>query len=49
VLIAAISTYAQGGPSTFELVENKGQWDDRVQFKGEMLPAIFIYIKMVLP
>ncbi len=36
MLIAAISTYAQGGPSTFELVENKGQWDDRVQFKGEM-------------
>src|SRR5438445_70552 len=29
---------AQNGPSTFEFVENKGQWDSRIQFKGE-LPA----------
>ena len=36
MLIATIRIAAQSGPSTFEFVENKGQWDIRVKFKGEM-------------
>ena len=36
-LIAAISKgYSQAGSSNIEFVENKGQWDPRVQFKGEL-------------
>lgn len=34
-LFATLEIIAQG-PSTFEFVENKGQWDTRVKFKGEI-------------
>jgi len=43
MLIAAIKLSAQSGPSTFEFVENKGQWDSRVRFKGE-LPSGDFYL-----
>ena len=42
-LIATIQVAAQSGPSTFEFVENKGQWDNRVKFKGE-LPSGDFYL-----
>jgi len=41
--ISALETIAQGGPSTFEFVENKGQWDSKIKFKGE-LPAGEFYL-----
>jgi gliding motility-associated-like protein len=34
---------AQGGVTTFEFTENKGQWDNRVKFRGE-LPAGNFYL-----
>jgi gliding motility-associated-like protein len=42
--ITTLETIAQGGPSTFEFVENKGQWDNRIQYKGE-LPAGDFYLQ----
>ena len=37
VLIAAVlKGFAQDGASNIEFVENKGQWDPRVRFKGEL-------------
>jgi gliding motility-associated-like protein len=42
--IATLETLAQGGPSTFEFVENKGQWDNKIRFKGE-LPAGDFYLQ----
>jgi gliding motility-associated-like protein len=44
VLIATLRIAAQSGPSTFEFVENKGQWDSRVKFKGE-LPSGDFYLQ----
>jgi gliding motility-associated-like protein len=44
VLIAALRIAAQSGPSTFEFVENKGQWDKKVKFKGE-LPSGDFYLQ----
>jgi gliding motility-associated-like protein len=41
--IIALETYAQGGPSTFEFTENKGQWENKIKFKGE-LPAGDFYL-----
>lgn len=41
--ISALRTLAQGGPSTFEFVENKGQWESKIKFKGE-LPAGEFYL-----
>src|SRR6185295_2160537 len=42
--ITALGTLAQGGPSTFEFTENKGQWESKVKFKGE-LPAGEFYLQ----
>lgn len=39
----ALEMYAQGGPSTFEFTENKGQWESKIKFKGE-LPAGDFYL-----
>lgn len=41
--IIALETNAQGGPSTFEFTENKGQWESKIKFKGE-LPAGDFYL-----
>jgi len=41
--ISAFKTFAQGGPSAFEFVENKGQWESKIKFKGE-LPAGEFYL-----
>lgn len=41
--IATLKTFGQGGPSTFEFVENKGQWENKIRFKGE-LPAGDFYL-----
>jgi gliding motility-associated-like protein len=41
--ITALDTLAQGGPSTFEFTENKGQWESKIKFKGE-LPAGDFYL-----
>src|SRR5258708_13843540 len=32
----ALKGFRQGGASNIEFVENKGQWDPRVRFKGEL-------------
>jgi hypothetical protein len=39
----ALETFAQGNPSTFEFTENKGQWESKIKFKGE-LPAGDFYL-----
>jgi gliding motility-associated-like protein len=41
--IIALGTFAQGTPSTFEFTENKGQWESKIKFKGE-LPAGDFYL-----
>jgi gliding motility-associated-like protein len=41
--ITALETFAQGEPSTFEFTENKGQWESKIKFKGE-LPAGDFYL-----
>ncbi|THU41056.1 PKD domain-containing protein [Niastella caeni] len=41
--IIALGTFAQGNPSTFEFTENKGQWESKIKFKGE-LPAGDFYL-----
>ena len=41
--IIALETFAQGGPSSFEFTENKGQWESKIKFKGE-LPAGDFYL-----
>lgn len=35
------SLSAQTGPSTFEFIENKGQWDSKVKFTGELASGAF--------
>jgi len=35
------SLSAQTGPSTFEFIENKGQWNPKVKFKGELASGGF--------
>src|SRR5581483_11684602 len=42
--ITVLGSFAQGGPSAFEFVENKGQWDSKIKFKGE-LPAGEFYLQ----
>ena len=36
LLLAVLRGFGQAGASNIEFVENKGQWDPRVQFKGEL-------------
>lgn len=36
LLVAFLRGFAQQGASNIEFVENKGQWDSRVQFRGEL-------------
>src|SRR5882757_968243 len=36
VLATVLKGYSQPGSSNLEFVENKGQWDARVRFKGEL-------------
>lgn len=42
-LTITLSLTAQSVSSTFDFVENKGQWDNRIKFKGE-LPAGEFYL-----
>lgn len=44
VIAAVLKGYSQAGASNIEFVENKGQWDPRVQFKGE-LPTGALYLE----
>ena len=44
LLISALRLSAQSGISTFDFIENKGQWDNRVKYKGE-LPAGAFYLQ----
>ena len=39
ILLPSLS--AQTGPSTFEFIENKGQWNSEVKFKGELASGSF--------
>ncbi len=41
LLSAIIKVSAQSGPSSFEFVENKGQWDKSVKFLGELSSGAF--------
>jgi gliding motility-associated-like protein len=41
LLTTSFSLMAQGGVSSFEFVENKGQWDNRIKFKGELSAGDF--------
>src|SRR5260221_650335 len=41
LLAAVLPCFAQEGASNIEFVENKGQWDKRVIFKGEMNTGAF--------
>lgn len=42
VLVASVlRVSAQKEPASFEFVENKGQWDKQVQFKGELSTGAF--------
>jgi gliding motility-associated-like protein len=42
--ITGVLQLAAQGPSTFEFVENKGQWDKQIKFKGN-LPAGNFYLQ----
>ncbi|HEV2478417.1 MAG TPA: hypothetical protein VGS79_02085, partial [Puia sp.] len=44
LVMAFLRGFAQEGASNIEFVENKGQWDPRVQFKGE-LPAGALFLE----
>ena len=41
ILFLLPSLSAQTGPSTFEFIENKGQWNPKVKFKGELASGGF--------
>lgn len=41
LMIAALGLSAQSKPSTFDFIENKGQWDNSVQFRGKLHAAEF--------
>lgn len=41
LLITTLNVNAQNGSSSFEFVENKGQWDTRVKYKGELSSGAF--------
>nr|MBA4167897.1 hypothetical protein [Chitinophagaceae bacterium] len=41
LITAALKLSAQNVPATFEFIENKGQWDKSVQFRGELASAEF--------
>ena len=45
MIAAAASCFAQEGASNIEFVQNKGQWDSRVNFKGEMNTGAFFLQK----
>jgi hypothetical protein len=36
-----VRIFAQTGPSSFEFIENKGQWNNAVTFKGELTSGSF--------
>ena len=40
-VLGTLYTYAQTGPSSFDFVENKGQWHERVKYKGEFPGGAF--------
>ena len=44
-LFATLRIEAQSGSSDFEFVENKGQWDSQVKFKGELSSGAFFLQK----
>src|SRR5436305_1386793 len=44
LLLAVLKGSSQEGSSNIEFVENKGQWDPRVQFKGE-LPTGVLFLE----
>ncbi|HTI09449.1 MAG TPA: PKD domain-containing protein [Puia sp.] len=44
-IAAVLPGYAQDEASNIEFVENKGQWDPRVDFKGEMMIGAFFLQK----
>ncbi len=41
LLVSFLEIYAQSGITTFDFIENKGQWDNRVKFKGELSSGAF--------
>ena len=45
-LFATLRIEAQSGSSDFEFVENKGQWDSQVKFKGELSSGAFFLQKI---
>ena len=43
-LVSVLQTTAQQGTSNFEFIENKGQWDPAIKFRGE-IPAGAFYLQ----
>ena len=44
-MVISARSSAQTGPSSFEFIENKGQWTDSVDFKGELGSGAFFLQK----
>src|SRR6186713_2682615 len=44
LIAASLPSLAQDGASYIEFAENKGQWDSRVHFKGEMNAGSFFLL-----
>ncbi|HEX9511984.1 MAG TPA: PKD domain-containing protein [Puia sp.] len=44
-ITAVLPCFAQDGASNIEFVENKGQWDSRVDFRGDMMVGAFFLQK----
>ncbi len=44
-MAVAAPSFAQDGTGNIEFIENKGQWDSRVNFKGEMSTGAFFLQK----
>lgn len=45
-LFPALTVPAQGN---IEFIENKGQWDSRVQYKGDVSNGVFLSAMVALP
>jgi gliding motility-associated-like protein len=44
LITATLSTFAQQGASAFEFIENKGQWESAIKFKGEIPAGSFMLL-----
>jgi len=44
-MIATFRIAAQSGPSSFDFIENKGQWDKLIKFRSEVPTGEFYMTK----